>query len=157
MNIGRLLGVCTYWLAWPLYLIYFRLGERTRVVLIHDGRILAMQQWIGSGRWGLPGGGMHRGEPPLDGALRELREETGIRLAANQLTYVGKARYRQHGQRFNFHVFACVLGQPVPLRRQWHEVAVLSWLPADGLTPRIATNDTLQSLELVRTHTRLLQ
>ncbi len=157
MSIGRVFGIVAYWLAWPLYQVYFRLGDRTRVVLVHDGKVLAMQQWIGTGRWSLPGGGLHRDEPPLDGALRELREETGICLAADQLEYVGPERYRQYGQRFTFHVFVCSLPAPASLRRQWYEVAALEWLSADQFTPRNATDDAIRSLRLVRAHTRLLQ
>jgi ADP-ribose pyrophosphatase YjhB (NUDIX family) len=157
MNIRRLLGGCLYWLAWPAYKIYFRLSERTRVVLMYNGQVLVMQQWIGSGRWSLPGGGLHRGEHPVDGALRELHEETGIRLVAAQLDYLGVQQYRQHGQHFTFHVFACALETPLPLRRQWYEVAALQWLPVTELTPHSATNDTLQSIHLVQDRTRLLQ
>lgn len=33
------------------------------------------------GTWGVPGGALHHGEPALDGALRELAEETGYVVA----------------------------------------------------------------------------
>jgi len=157
MTVTRALGAVAYWLAWPLYQVYFRFGDRTRIVLISDGKVLAMRQWIGTGRWSLPGGGLHRGETPEHGALRELREETGIDVPASQLAYVGRAQYRQHGQHFTYHVFVCELASPGPLRRQWYEVASLAWLSAAELTPRTASNDTLGSLRLVRARTRLLQ
>lgn len=40
-------------------------------------------------RWGLPGGHLDDGEQPVDGALRELAEETGVRLAPEELQQVG--------------------------------------------------------------------
>ena len=34
----------------------------------------------GKGLWDLPGGFLHEDEPPLDGLLREVREETGLEI-----------------------------------------------------------------------------
>ncbi len=49
---------------------------------VEDDRILlcriAPGYWSGVGSWTLPGGGLEFGEPPRDGALRELTEETGL-------------------------------------------------------------------------------
>lgn len=39
---------------------------------------IAPGHWSGVGGWTLPGGGLDFGEPPADGALRELAEETGL-------------------------------------------------------------------------------
>lgn len=153
----RLIGAALYWLAWPLYQVYLRFGDRTRVVLVHDGDVLAMQQWVSPGGWSLPGGGMRRGELPVDGAVRELYEETGIRLAPSQLEYLGECDYRRHGHRFTYHVYAAAVDTALPLRRQWYEVSAVAWLPADKLHDRNASDDTLDSLALVRARTRLLQ
>jgi 8-oxo-dGTP pyrophosphatase MutT (NUDIX family) len=46
-----------------------------------EGRVLLIRHSYGSGNWMLPGGGLGRHEDPLDAALRELAEETGLRLA----------------------------------------------------------------------------
>jgi 8-oxo-dGTP pyrophosphatase MutT (NUDIX family) len=55
------------------------------VVLSKAPRVLLVQK--ADGRWGLPGGGLHPGESPLDAVLRELREETGLRCGWAE--YVG--------------------------------------------------------------------
>jgi 8-oxo-dGTP pyrophosphatase MutT (NUDIX family) len=56
------------------------------VVLLRDtdGRLLLLRQPPGVA-WSLPGGLVARLESPDAAALRELAEETGIRLAADQL------------------------------------------------------------------------
>lgn len=52
-----------------------------RVLAFDDaGRVLLVRHSYGSRRWMLPGGGLGRRENPLDGARRELAEETGCAL-----------------------------------------------------------------------------
>lgn len=67
-------------------------GARARVgvfaiVRDEDGRVL-----LGHRRdadfWGLPGGGWETGETPWDGAVREVREETGLEVAVERLAGV---------------------------------------------------------------------
>ncbi len=45
----------------------------------------------GGGQWTLPGGGLDFGEDPVDGLLRELREETGLETAVGDLLGVRSA------------------------------------------------------------------
>lgn len=61
------------------------------VTLVRDtearppGRLLLLRQPPGRRGWGLPAGLLERREAPVVGAARELAEETGIRLAPEQL------------------------------------------------------------------------
>lgn len=69
-----------------MYITYsvltYVLPYRTRRVrcLIHadDGRLVLVTHTIGSNRWGLPGGGMKRGESPELASIRELNEELSV-------------------------------------------------------------------------------
>lgn len=56
------------------------------VVARLDGQVLVFERLDRPGQWQLPQGGLDIGEEPLDAALRELREETGIRPDRVQLT-----------------------------------------------------------------------
>lgn len=53
-----------------------------------DGRVLVFERTDRPGNWQLPQGGLDIGEEPVDGALRELWEETGI--TADQVTLVAE-------------------------------------------------------------------
>jgi 8-oxo-dGTP pyrophosphatase MutT (NUDIX family) len=88
------------------------------VLLFHpDGRILLLQRVHHKpfgGNWGLPCGKLNEGETPLDGAIRELFEETGIHLDASSLTahevlYVGSAEACFAYHRFHAHLDLDVL------------------------------------------------
>lgn len=56
-------------------------------VIERDGRILLGRRAFdpGAGCWGLPGGFLDEGEPPLDGLRREVREETGLDVDPGEL------------------------------------------------------------------------
>lgn len=54
----------------------------------HDGRVLVTQRHPDKPwglHWEITGGSVVKGEDPITGALRELREETGIRITAEDL------------------------------------------------------------------------
>jgi len=157
MKFLTIIGIGLYWLAWPAYQVYLRLSERTRVVLVHDGKVLVMHQWISTGQWSLPGGGMHKGETSLNGAVRELHEETGITADPAALIYLGREAYRAHGHHFMYHVYAAPTQAREPLHRQWYEVADLAWVSPAALNAHNTAADTLRSVRLVQEHTRLLQ
>ena len=57
---------------------HFRAG--VVIVVCHPRRreVLAFERADAPGSWQLPQGGLHSGEEPIDGAWRELKEETGL-------------------------------------------------------------------------------
>lgn len=66
------------------------------VVCVRDAALLLVR-FARSARWTLPGGGLDHGEHPEDGAVREVTEETGYRIALGPLIGVSSARWRRAG------------------------------------------------------------
>ena len=64
-------------------LVYRRRGGLTEVLLGHPGGPLWARKDLGA--WMIPKGGVEAGEAPLDAALREFAEETGLTPPAPSL------------------------------------------------------------------------
>jgi 8-oxo-dGTP pyrophosphatase MutT (NUDIX family) len=153
----QLIGTLIFFGAWIAFWIYYRRGHgRTRVVVVHEGKVLVMKQWISGGKWHLPGGGLRKDEPMAEGAARELLEETSLQLDPRQLKPVGKARYTNFGLAYDYYVFATGVGSSA-VRAQRIEISELAWLRPADLTPRNAQADTLRAVEMVRSEGRLLK
>jgi putative (di)nucleoside polyphosphate hydrolase len=58
------------------------------IIINGDGKVLALERLHIKGAWQMPQGGLKENEEPLDAALREVHEETG--LAATDLELVAE-------------------------------------------------------------------
>ena len=88
-------GSPTGWLAWVLHPT-FNVGV-TGVVRADDGRLLLLRHrlWPEEQQWGFPGGFAKRGEQFTETIVREVREETGLRVSVGPLIEVRLGdRYR---------------------------------------------------------------
>ena len=64
-----------------------RLGAAA-IIFNDEGHVLLVKQSYGPLNWELPGGGAESGESIVETALREVREETGLLVAAEKTTGV---------------------------------------------------------------------
>lgn len=94
-----------------------------------SGDVLLLRHSYGPPVWGLPGGGLGRGEDPLACARRELHEELGIALARLELVTVLEEELS--GSPHTAHVFTGVCDrQPKPDGR---EVVEARFFPSHSL------------------------
>ena len=98
------------------------------VVLRWHDRVLLVRPK--SGRWQLPGGRLERGESPREAALRELREETGLRARLGRLLGVYP---RKDGSRA--YLFA---GRAAEEGRPGAEIRRVRWTPLRAAFERLA-------------------
>ena len=76
------------------------------VVILNPQRELLLCHVTGQDHWDLPKGGIDDGESPLQAALRETREECGLRLDGETLQDLGRFSYRP---KKDLYLFATVL------------------------------------------------
>ena len=76
------------------------------ILILNPQRELLLCHVTGQDHWDLPKGGQHDGETPLQSALRETREETGLELEAAALLELGRYDYRP---KKDLHLFATLM------------------------------------------------
>lgn len=110
----------------------------------HDERLLLVHQPPQPG-WSLPGGLLNRREQPLDGAVREVREEIGVKLEPEALTpLVPNAQVNPRIQQVDLVFTATVDAATTRLTVDQTEIADARWFPVDDLPP--LTGPTLRLL-----------
>lgn len=103
--------------------------------VICDGDRLLLVHQVESGRWSLPGGGVHFGESPGGALIREVDEEVGLQVVQAELLGVHDNVYdpgdgvQRHGVRLLYRAHA--VGVPTPCSP--HEVDEARYFSTDDL------------------------
>ena len=97
------------------------------------GRLLLVKENYDRRRYSLPGGAVEPDETPLEAAIREAREETGLVVRVKHVVGV----YRL-GIGFSATLFGCCASGD-PVRPESGEIAEVGWFPADEI-PKPTTN-----------------
>jgi ADP-ribose pyrophosphatase YjhB (NUDIX family) len=101
-----------------------------RIIALDNGdRVLLVRHAYGSGSWMTPGGGLNRGEAPIAGAMRELREET--RCILHEPVEIALSEEPLHGTLNGVHIVA---GRTASTpRADGREIVEARFFPADAL------------------------
>jgi 8-oxo-dGTP pyrophosphatase MutT (NUDIX family) len=143
-------GVVLFWLGWPALALFLNGTERTRILITCHGRVVVVKGWLGNGKWNLPGGGLHKGEEPLAGLLREVAEEIGLVLLPERVRLLAVRPARSSGFRFRCHYYTVELDEQAPLRPRRFEITEVRWLD-------IAELQTENAAEVARVADSLLR
>jgi 8-oxo-dGTP pyrophosphatase MutT (NUDIX family) len=104
---------------------------RARVVVRNEyGEFLLVRNWGGLRSWGLSGGGVERGERPVEAARRELNEEVGIDVPIERFEYLTTL---EAGYPAPIYVVTVVRGDLPALPHNPWEITHVAWFSADNL------------------------
>ncbi len=123
--------------------IHFRNAKPTASALVvRDGRVLLVQRAIepARGAWDIPGGFLEEDEHPEAGAIRELREETGLNITLTGLLGIYLDTY-PYGQPDDLettlniiYLAAAPHGDPQPA----DDAAGFDWFPPNEIPDHLA-------------------
>lgn len=120
-----------------------RLRRKVRAIVMNElGEVLLIRpHGYGEGDWTLAGGGVEKGERPIEAIRREIAEELGVELevepgelpVSNRFIYSAEHKARRSldhdGQ--DAAMFVCRIGKRTPLSLQAEEVAEARWFAAN--------------------------
>lgn len=142
------LHILFYRAAYRFYRIYlktFNLSLRGAVCLIeHQDKILLIRKNYGDLKWNLPGGGINRNETPAEAAIREVKEEVGIKLA--DVREIGNYTGTSYYEKDTLYIFHATTEKP-DFRVDGIEIRKADWFKFDDL-PEFLSDDVKRVVEI---------
>lgn len=127
-----------YWICRPGIYVLLHRSRRTRVVLGYKTEVLLVRSDFGERKWGLPGGGIKRGEPEIMAASREVEEELGVQIDPQKLRFLSE--HKSGWGRFNWPYVTLVFykykldKKPEKLQLQRFEISEARWFSLDEVS-----------------------
>lgn len=152
----RMIGRVAFVAALPFLALFVSRQERARVLVVNEqNEVLLVKGVFSWNQRELPGGGAKRGESLKDAAVREVREEVGVRLEANALIELGAIETTHRIARMRLRVYG-VRVTSVTAAISSYEIAELQWWPLTAL-PEDKYNNITEAVSLWGATTSRLQ
>ena len=131
-EVKKVIGLVASIILWPILFVYLQGSHRTRLIVTAGDKLLVLDNFLGRGNWGVPGGGLHKGEEPKTGALRELQEETGLSLMPSDLVEFAKGqKAKDLGATFYIDCFLCKLPETLAISSSSNEILETRWVDVE--------------------------
>lgn len=116
------------------------------VILNRHGEVLLVKHSYGPLNWELPGGGAERDESPTQTAVREVIEETGLRVSAERLTGVYYERQGPGREAVHFAFLCGNLDETATPQPDQSEVTACGYWSSEAL-PRPISDFTIRRIQ----------
>lgn len=105
----------------------------TAALIRHEGNVLIARRYGNKPRggiWEFPGGTLEQNENLVECVIREISEETGLRISVKNL--IGIVEHPYKDVKITLHLFDCILADDQQDSLEHHECK-LEWLPLKDL------------------------
>ena len=109
------------------------IGKVTQKAFIRRGNKILVVSEADTGEWGIPGGRLHRGEDPLSGLVREIKEETGLDVEVEEIMTTGIFIYLNDEPVFGVFYNARPLDENQPLVLDATEITDARWISLEEI------------------------
>ena len=130
-------------------LLHRRAGDALEVLLVHPGGPFWAKK--DAGAWSIPKGEYDDGEDPLACALREFEEETGTRLAPDDVVELGSVRQKSGKQ-----VTAWAVAGDLDAETVRSNTFVMEWPPRSGRQAEFPEIDRAEWFDLEAAREKLV-
>jgi ADP-ribose pyrophosphatase YjhB (NUDIX family) len=132
-------------LVLPALRIYLRRTTRSYVLLRRGDEFLLLMNWLGDGKWALPGGGLKGGETPKQAVIRELEEELAIELKPKDLNFITKGRWATDRLGHYYYIYLATMSSD-KFKIDGKEIVLAKWLDFKNLSLDNTPKEVLNSL-----------
>lgn len=130
--------------------LYYNSKPCVGALIIDGDRVLLVKrkQSPYKGYWDIPGGFLEAGEHPEEGVIREVKEETGLRVRPIEILGIFMDKYgAEADDTLNIHYLAEVVGGE---GRAGSDAAELRWFSKDSLPKKVAFRNGREALRVWR-------
>lgn len=111
--------------------------QRARILVWNEKNELLLVRGMIGPKWSLPGGGIEKGETPEHAVIRELYEETGIKIDGKTMQLVAILKQPEIPVNYVAHMFTVTVQSSVlpDVMHNPHEIIELGWFSPNSLLP----------------------
>ena len=128
-----------FWVLLPIERVFIRRTHRVYALIIKDNKVLMIKNWLGDGKWALPGGGVGKHEGAEEALKRELKEELNI-VSKHSLKPIKSGKWQNHKFGFKYDIYALKEAPDFSINRKL-EITDVAWIDIASLSAGATASD----------------